>query len=939
MKLKRALAVLLCAVLLMVGTPLALAADEEGSFPNEYADFLEDGIAYKIVDHEKHQVEVAPRYKYAPGGAHAAGSYYCETSYEIPASVTHEGTEYAIVGIAAGAFVQAGNITSITFAADSEIEYIGDDAFGATSLTSITIPASIKEIGGSVFTPPLSGTATLSTIVFEANSQLEKIGFRAFWHCRAVTSLTLPESVKSIEGQAFADSGIENLSIPAGVSDIAADAFDGYDHIDTLTIVPENLAYSLEGGTFSSSTAVLRQFDKTATSVTVPEGVTALSEDVFKGCAGLETISLPDSLRTIGRGAFSGCAALKSITLPDDVTELPDATTSVNGVFTNCSSLESVTMPSVTTIGKYAFSGCSSLKSIDLPDTLTSVGQNAFRKAGLTSIVIPASVTTLEQNSFATCADLASVVIPASVTSIGKNAFNGALKKDGSALVMQGETVPTIDENAFKNVAATLTVYYPEAAKDGYEAEVSFTGKTKSGFALNVDKPAVTAYSGDTVKLALTMTKPVGAEVTWTANQPDIADIASSSDADLVLNVKSAGKATFTGTMKVGGLALISVTVDLTGETVYVPPSTPSKPGTTVTNPDGSTTTTKTDANGTVTETPKGPDGSTTVVETRKDGTVTEKQETADGVKSETVTRPDGSMTAEVETADGSKGTTTVTAGGETRAEATVTVKAVETAARAEAPVVLPVAPVAAAKTSGAAPVVSVTLPSSAGAVAVKVPVAGVTAGTVAVLVHADGTEEIVMKSTVDADGVALTLDGSATIKIVDNSKAFADTAPVSGWAGDAIDFVTSRELFQGTGENAFSPLMTTDRAMIATVIWRREGRQSAAGAAPADVPSDAWYADAMAWAVEQGIVNPDNGSVSPAAPVTREQLAVMLYRLSGAPAVSTSVSGQVSAWAADAMAWAVEQGLIQGDGASLNAGATATRAEVSAILMRYISL
>lgn len=321
-------------------------------------------------------------------------------------------------------------------------------------------------------------------------------------------------------------------------------------------------------------------------------------------------------------------------------------------------------------------------------------------------------------------------------------------------------------------------------------------------------------------------------------------------------------------------LMLADTAFDAQWNVIYTP-STPSKPGTTVTNPDGSTTTTKTDANGTVTETTKGPDGSTTVVETRKDGTVTEKQETADGVKSETVTRPDGSMTAEVETADGSKGTTTVTAGGETRAEATVTVKAVETAARAEAPVVLPVAPVAAAKTSGAAPVVSVTLPSSSGAVAVKVPVA--------VLVHADGTEEIVVKSTVDADGVALTLDGSATIKIVDNSKAFADTAPVSGWAGDAIDFITSRELFQGTGENAFSPLMTTDRAMIATVLWRLEGKQSAAGAAPADVPSDAWYADSMAWAVEQG--------------------------------------------------------LIQGDGASLNAGAAATRAEVSAILMRYINL
>lgn len=373
---------------------------------------------------------------------------------------------------------------------------------------------------------------------------------------------------------------------------------------------------------------------------------------------------------------------------------------------------------------------------------------------------------------------------------------------------------------------------------------------------------------------------------------------------------------------------------------------------TTEKNSDGSTTTTVTNhTTGTVTETTRYPDGSKTVVVTKKDGTVTTTataadgsqskvaeapdgtvtttETSADGSKTETVQNPDGSSETTVEQADGSGSTTSVAADGTVTARAALSEGAVAAAQAAGEPAALPMpeVPVTADRTS--APTVTVSLPAGSGSARVEIPVENVTAGTVALLVKADGTEEVIKTSLTTENGVTVTLSHGDTVKIVDNTQYFADV-PASYWGADAVTFASSRELFTGTGAGTFSPDTAMSRGMIVTVLARFEGVDTSAG--------ENWYDAGAAWAVEQGISDGTNLDQ----PLTREQLATMLYRYAGSPAAGSPLSGypdtaSVSGYAADAMAWAVENGLIGGTGAgTLNPRGLATRAEVATILMRF---
>ena len=103
---------------------------------------------------------------------------------------------------------------------------------------------------------------------------------------------------------------------------------------------------------------------------------------------------------------------------------------------------------------------------------------------------------------------------------------------------------------------------------------------------------------------------------------------------------------------------------------------------------------------------------------------------------------------------------------------------------------------------SNSAPTVKVELPKNAGETKIEIPVSDVNSGMVAVIVHPDGTEEIVKDSKPTADGVELTVDGSATVKVIDNSKDFIDTR--NHWSRDEVNFVASREIFNGVGGNLF---------------------------------------------------------------------------------------------------------------------------------------
>lgn len=294
------------------------------------------------------------------------------------------------------------------------------------------------------------------------------------------------------------------------------------------------------------------------------------------------------------------------------------------------------------------------------------------------------------------------------------------------------------------------------------------------------------------------------------------------------------------------------------------------KPGKieTIVNADGSVTKIETKSDGTVIETTTWRDGSTLTAETSPNGRVETVEKRADCTTVETVESVSGEITA------------------------------------------------------------SVSVPKSVGSTRVDIPVSKPTGSMVAVIVHPDGTEEIVRGSVVTETGVALRAEGDVRLKIIDNAKRFNDMA--NHWAKDAVEFASSRELFNGVGNDAFGPDRSMTRGMVGTVLARLAGADTAGG--------ETWYAKGTVWAVENGI----SDGTAPEQPVTREQLAAMLYRYAGSPAVSGELGFDdttvISIWAYDAVRWCVDNGILNGVGGNrMTPQDLARRGQVAAMLMRFL--
>lgn len=176
----------------------------------------------------------------------------------------------------------------------------------------------------------------------------------------------------------------------------------------------------------------------------------------------------------------------------------------------------------------------------------------------------------------------------------------------------------------------------------------------------------------------------------------------------------------------------------------------------------------------------------------------------------------------------------------------------------------------------------------------------------------------------------------------------FADVSG-SDWFYNDVRYVYEKGIMDGTGADCFSPNAPLTRAMIVTILYRMAGSPSVSGSSDfTDVAAGKWFAKAVAWAAANGIVNGYGDSLfGPNDPVTREQLAAILYRYAvygGMTAVtleenlgSFADTAQLSAYAIQAMNWAVGQGLINGSGSNLVPKAQATRAQVAAIIHRYL--
>lgn len=305
---------------------------------------------------------------------------------------------------------------------------------------------------------------------------------------------------------------------------------------------------------------------------------------------------------------------------------------------------------------------------------------------------------------------------------------------------------------------------------------------------------------------------------------------------------------------------------------------------------------------GDVTVTTKNPDGSTTVTTT-----------TSNGLVSAVTTTPDGAQSAVIQIPQNSGSSVNAS---------------------------MPALDVNAEKT----PEVSVQNNTSR-PLSLTIPVNGANT-VVAVRTNPDGSETVIPYSVVDENGLRIKVEpGTQALRLVDNAKDFTDV-PDSHWAAETVDFVSSRELFNGMGSTGtFAPAAPMDRAMMTTVLWRLAEKPDAAVVDLFDdVVSGSYYEQAVAWGVAAGVVKGTDNGFEPNTPVTRETLAVMLYRAAGSPAVVDEMprrftdGAQVAPWAQEAMIWCIQNDIIKGyPDNTLGAKNAATRAEVATMLQRFV--
>ena len=350
------------------------------------------------------------------------------TSVTFPESITSIGN-YAFYGC---------KLTSINF---GSVTSIGDYAFYGNSCSTITIPNTVTHLGKGAFyycrvqTVNIgSGLTTISENAFDNCSYMKTVNIangvqtiekNAFYFCQRLESLTIPESVTSIGEKAFYYSKVlASVDIPATVTSIGEDAFSGtriVNYTGTATGAPWG-ACAVNGvvdGDFvyaDAAKTILVGYAGTAKSVTIPEGVVEIGDEVFDN-RGITSVTFPSTLKRIGKEAFYLCS-FSSISFPENMEYIGE------GAFYNCDNITSVTI-TAEEIARDAFRDCNKLKTVVMTDNVKKIGASAFFATQFTSLTLGNSVQSIGDGAFSH-AKLTSLVLPNSLEEFGSygNYFN-----------------------------------------------------------------------------------------------------------------------------------------------------------------------------------------------------------------------------------------------------------------------------------------------------------------------------------------------------------------------------------------------------------------------------------------------------------------------------------------------------------------------------------
>ena len=249
-------------------------------------------------------------------------------------------------------------------------------------------------------------------------------------YAEQINEVVIKDGVTSIGNYAFSTTGLTSIEIPASVKSIGSYAFQDCD-LASMAVEDGNTVYDSRNGCNAIIVKSTNTLIIGCKNSTIPAGVTSIGDDAFDGCTGLTSIEIPASVTSIGEAAFIDCQDLTSVTFAEG-SQLESIG---NNAFQNCYNLTSITIPaSVTSIGSSIFQDCENIASMAVADGNTVYdsrnGCNAIIETltntlifGCKNSTIPAGVTSIGVRAFQNCFNLTSITIPASVTSIGGHAF------------------------------------------------------------------------------------------------------------------------------------------------------------------------------------------------------------------------------------------------------------------------------------------------------------------------------------------------------------------------------------------------------------------------------------------------------------------------------------------------------------------------------------
>ena len=397
---------------------------------------------------------------------------------DMPADTTIEVRD-GTTAIANGAFDGKSNLVAVTL--PDTLTTIGNRAFAGTSLTTLTIPASVESIGSEAFTD----VETLTSVTF--NEGLKTIGANAFDGCSLLNTIALPNSLTSLGNNAFQYAGRDaaaangTLTIGTGLTEIPQGAFSGMSKTGGALTIPAGIT-KIGASAFSGTSSF--------TSIVIPEGVTEIGERAFAGTRNIKAVVFPSTIQALGTWVFEG-SGVATVELKGSFTEIPAH------AFRSCSSLTSITwQDSITSIGEYAFAYCNSLKEVDLTG-VADIGMYAFNpdtqtlNAGLTSVTFSDSLRNIGDFAFADAPISGELSLPNGTLTIGEQAFKGTkLTK-----VTVPATVTMIEAGAFQNISTLTEVVLTEGLTyvDGFAQNTNLVSVTIPS---SVTRIGGTAFSG-----------------------------------------------------------------------------------------------------------------------------------------------------------------------------------------------------------------------------------------------------------------------------------------------------------------------------------------------------------------------------------------------------------------------------------------------------------